>query len=87
EGSIHKPNGNFSLRDCHHVVNNLRADAFVPEFNNGVAVSCCGNWFSLFLDVDVHLSSVLSDKVLYSWGDNEDVGRKFIVIVHVYLKI
>ncbi|GKD22245.1 hypothetical protein Tco_1223948 [Tanacetum coccineum] len=29
---------------------------------------------------DVHLSSVLSDKVLYSWGDNEDVGRKMIVI-------
>ncbi|GKE57492.1 hypothetical protein Tco_1496677, partial [Tanacetum coccineum] len=28
----------------------------------------------------VHLSSVLSDKVLYSWGDNEDVGRKVIVI-------
>ncbi|GKB73975.1 potassium channel AKT1-like protein, partial [Tanacetum coccineum] len=25
---------------------------------------------------DVHLSSVLSDKVLYSWGDNEVVGRK-----------
>lgn len=30
---------------------------------------------------DVHLASVLSDKVLYSWGgDNEDVGRKVIVI-------
>nr|GEY47323.1 26S proteasome non-ATPase regulatory subunit 9 [Tanacetum cinerariifolium] len=28
----------------------------------------------------VHLSSVLSDKVLYSWGDNEDVERKVIVI-------
>ncbi|GKD11770.1 hypothetical protein Tco_1196177 [Tanacetum coccineum] len=35
----------------------------MPEFNNNIAVSCC----------DVHLSSVLSDKVLYSWGDNEDV--------------
>ncbi|GKD13592.1 hypothetical protein Tco_1197999, partial [Tanacetum coccineum] len=29
---------------------------------------------------NVHLSSVLSDKVLYSWGDNEGVGRKVIVI-------
>ncbi|GJR66698.1 hypothetical protein Tco_0012763 [Tanacetum coccineum] len=29
---------------------------------------------------NVHFSSVLSDKVLYSWGDNEDVGRKVIVI-------
>nr|GEX87154.1 hypothetical protein [Tanacetum cinerariifolium] len=28
----------------------------------------------------VHLSSVLSDKVLYSWGDNEDFERKVIVI-------
>ncbi|GJX47889.1 FAD/NAD(P)-binding oxidoreductase family protein [Tanacetum coccineum] len=37
----------------------------MPEFNNNIAVSCC----------DVHLSSVLSDKVLYSWGDNEDVCR------------
>ncbi|GJX91466.1 hypothetical protein Tco_0344792 [Tanacetum coccineum] len=66
----YRPSGNFSLRDFHHAVNNLPADAFMPEFNNGIAVSCC----------DVHLSSVLSDKVLYSWGDNEDVGRKVIVI-------
>ncbi|GKC05610.1 hypothetical protein Tco_0997220 [Tanacetum coccineum] len=29
---------------------------------------------------NVHLLSVLSDKVLYSWDDNEDVGRKVIVI-------
>nr|GEZ53015.1 ferritin-3, chloroplastic [Tanacetum cinerariifolium] len=43
---------------------------FVPEFNNNIAVSYC----------DVHLSSVLSYKVLYSWGNNEDVGRKVIVI-------
>ncbi|GJW37052.1 hypothetical protein Tco_0059972 [Tanacetum coccineum] len=42
----------------------------MPEFNNNIAVSCC----------DVHISSVLSDKVLYSWGDNEDVGRKVIII-------
>ncbi|GJW04194.1 hypothetical protein Tco_1563050 [Tanacetum coccineum] len=60
----------FCLRDFHHAVNNLPTDAFVPEFSNGVAVTCC----------DVHLSSVLRDKVLYSWGDNEDVGRKVIVI-------
>nr|GEV03924.1 sperm protamine like [Tanacetum cinerariifolium] len=66
----YRPSGNFSLRDFHHAVNNLPADAFVPEFNNNIAVSCC----------DVHISSVLSDKVLYSWGDNEDVGRKVIVI-------
>ncbi|GJZ60774.1 hypothetical protein Tco_0616590 [Tanacetum coccineum] len=66
----YKPSEFFCLRDLHHAVNNLPADAFVPEFSNDVAVSCC----------DVHLSSVLSDKVLYSWGDNEDVGRKVIVI-------
>ncbi|KAI3737483.1 hypothetical protein L2E82_27487 [Cichorium intybus] len=67
----YRPSGNFSLRDFHHAVNNLPADAFLPEFNNCVAVSCC----------DVHLTSVLSDNVLYSWGgDNEDVGRKVIVI-------
>ncbi|GKE15766.1 hypothetical protein Tco_1423343, partial [Tanacetum coccineum] len=48
----------------------MPTDVFVPEFNNNIVVSYC----------DVHLSSVLSDKVLYSWGDNEDVGRKVIVI-------
>nr|GEW07481.1 V-type proton ATPase subunit a1-like [Tanacetum cinerariifolium] len=42
----------------------------MPEFNNNIVVSYC----------DVYLSSVLSDKVLYSWGDNEDVRRKVIVI-------
>ncbi|GKE79952.1 hypothetical protein Tco_1549952, partial [Tanacetum coccineum] len=29
---------------------------------------------------DVHISNALSDKVLYLWGDNEDVGRKVIII-------
>nr|GEZ08116.1 hypothetical protein [Tanacetum cinerariifolium] len=29
---------------------------------------------------DVYISSVFSDKVLYSWGDNEDVARKLILI-------
>ncbi|CAI9267362.1 unnamed protein product [Lactuca saligna] len=67
----YRPSGNFSLRDFHHAVNNLPHDAFLPELNNCIAVSCC----------DVHLPSVLSDKILYSWGgDNEDVGRKVIVI-------
>ncbi|KAL4559837.1 hypothetical protein LXL04_031983 [Taraxacum kok-saghyz] len=67
----YRPSGNFSLRDFHHAVNNLPADAFLPEFNNCVAVSSC----------DVHLPSVLSDNVLYSWGDdNNDVERKVIVI-------
>ncbi|GJU25964.1 potassium channel AKT1-like protein [Tanacetum coccineum] len=44
----------------------------------------CLNWswasFTTSSGQDVHLSSVLSDKVLYSWGDNEVVGRKVIVI-------
>nr|XP_043636142.1 uncharacterized protein LOC122607271 [Erigeron canadensis] len=67
----YRPSGSFSLRDFHHAVNNLPIDAFLPELNNNVAVP-----FS-----DVHLPSVLSDKVLYSWGgDNTDVGRKVIVI-------
>ncbi|XP_071733404.1 uncharacterized protein [Rutidosis leptorrhynchoides] len=67
----YRPSGNFSLRDFHHAVNNIPVDAFLPEFNNNVAISCC----------DIHLASVLSDKTVYSWGgDNEDVGRKVIVI-------
>ena len=53
----YRPSGNLSLRDFHHAVNNLPADAFVPEFNNNIAVSCCGNWFSLLLDVDYLLNT------------------------------
>nr|GEW90446.1 RNA-directed DNA polymerase, eukaryota [Tanacetum cinerariifolium] len=30
--------------------------------------------------INVHISSIFSDKVLYSWGDNEDVARKVILI-------
>ncbi|XP_076912955.1 uncharacterized protein LOC143571410 [Bidens hawaiensis] len=67
----YRPSGNFSLRDFHHAVNNLPTDAFLPELNNNITIPCS----------DAHLETVLSDKVLYSWGDgNEDVGRKLIVI-------
>ncbi|KAI3773527.1 hypothetical protein L1987_48057 [Smallanthus sonchifolius] len=67
----YRPSGSFSLRDFHHAVNNLPTDAFLPELNNNITISCS----------DAHLEAVLSDKVLYSWGgDNEDVGRKVIVI-------
>ncbi|KAI7740675.1 hypothetical protein M8C21_025558 [Ambrosia artemisiifolia] len=67
----YRPSGNFSLRDFHHAVNNLPIDAFLPELNNSIAIPCS----------DAHLETVLSDKVIYSWGgDNEDVGRKVIVI-------
>ncbi|KAD4585559.1 hypothetical protein E3N88_23160 [Mikania micrantha] len=67
----YRPRGNFSLRDFHHAVNNLPTDAFLPELTNNITISCS----------DAHLETVLSDKVLYSWGgDNEDVGRKLIVI-------
>ncbi|KAM0066289.1 hypothetical protein Hdeb2414_s0002g00046971 [Helianthus debilis subsp. tardiflorus] len=67
----YRPSGNFSLRDFHHAVNNLPTDAFLPELNNNITIPCS----------DAHLETVLSDKVLYSWGgDNEDVGRKVIVV-------
>ncbi|KAJ0759997.1 hypothetical protein HanOQP8_Chr04g0132851 [Helianthus annuus] len=67
----YRPSGNFSLRDFHHAVNNLPTDAFLPELNNNITIPCS----------DAHLETVLSDKVLYSWGgDNEDVGRKLIVV-------
>ncbi|KAK9069848.1 hypothetical protein SSX86_010244 [Deinandra increscens subsp. villosa] len=67
----YRPSGNFSLRDFHHAVNNLPTDAFLPEVNNNITISCS----------DAHLETVLCDKVLYSWGsDDEDVGRKVIAI-------
>ncbi|XP_022155368.1 uncharacterized protein LOC111022510 [Momordica charantia] len=61
--------GSFSLRDFHRAVQNLPTDAFIPELNES-EILCCQ---------DVKLSAVLSDRVLYSWGD-EDVMRKVIVI-------
>ncbi|KAK1436761.1 hypothetical protein QVD17_02543 [Tagetes erecta] len=67
----YRPSGNFSLRDFHHAVNNLPNDGYMPELSNSITISCS----------DAHLETALSDKVLYSWGgDNEDVGRKVIVI-------
>ncbi|KAA8540588.1 hypothetical protein F0562_024493 [Nyssa sinensis] len=67
----YSPRGNFSLLDFHHAVNNLPTDAFLPEFNKSGALSCG----------DVKLSSILSDKVLYSWGSHEkDIARKVILI-------
>lgn len=49
----YRPSGNFSLRDFHHAVNNLPADAFLPEFNNNVAISCCGKHFSVSSNMDI----------------------------------
>lgn len=48
----YRPSGNFSLRDFHHAVNNLPHDAFLPELNNCIAVSCCGNGIFVLLNAD-----------------------------------
>ncbi|KAJ9559690.1 hypothetical protein OSB04_004850 [Centaurea solstitialis] len=48
----YRPTRNFSLRDFHHAVNNLPSDGFLPELNNHVSISCCGNWFSVLADID-----------------------------------
>ncbi|KAJ4824265.1 hypothetical protein Tsubulata_031295 [Turnera subulata] len=65
----YSPSGTFSLRDFHHAVNNLPADAFLPEINGSGALG----------RHDVKLSSILSDQVLYSWG-GKDIMRKVIVL-------
>ncbi|KAK1569306.1 hypothetical protein Q3G72_035209 [Acer saccharum] len=69
----YRPRGNLSLRDFHHAVNNLPTDAFLPEVKDSGAIYCCG-----YLS-HVKLSCVLSDQVLYSWG-NKDIMRKVIVL-------
>ncbi|OMO52314.1 hypothetical protein COLO4_37286 [Corchorus olitorius] len=63
------PRGDFSLRDFHHAVNSLPSDSFSPEINDSGSLSCH----------DMKLASVLSDKVLYSWG-GKDFIRKVIVL-------
>ncbi|GKV17463.1 hypothetical protein SLEP1_g27973 [Rubroshorea leprosula] len=65
----YSPQGNFSLRDFHHAVNNVPTDAFLPEISG--SGSLCPR--------DVKLSSVLSDQVLYSWG-GKDIVRKVIFL-------
>ncbi|KAF2311613.1 hypothetical protein GH714_025267 [Hevea brasiliensis] len=66
----YSPRGNFSLRDFHHAVNSLPGDAFLPEIDDSLALRS---------GVDVKLPTVLSDQVLYSWGD-KDFMRKVIVL-------
>ncbi|KAH0687417.1 hypothetical protein KY285_018924 [Solanum tuberosum] len=67
----YSPRGNFSLRDFHHAMNNLPSDAFLPDFNGSGAL-CCS---------DLKLSSVLNDKILYSWGGHsKDITRKVVLI-------
>ncbi|XP_057995967.1 uncharacterized protein LOC110635165 isoform X2 [Hevea brasiliensis] len=65
----YSPRGNFSLRDFHHAVNSLPGDAFLPEIDDSRALR----------SGDVKLPTVLSDQVLYSWGD-KDFMRKVIVL-------
>ncbi|KAK4264603.1 hypothetical protein QN277_025756 [Acacia crassicarpa] len=60
----YNPGGNFNLRDFHHAVNSLPSDSFLPDNDN---------------NYDVMLSTVLSDRVLYSW-QGKDIERKAIVI-------
>ncbi|KAG9146889.1 hypothetical protein Leryth_005187 [Lithospermum erythrorhizon] len=66
------PRGNFSLRDFHHAVNNIPADAFSYERINSGSLGC---------NVDLKLQSLLHDQLLYSWGgQNKDVTKKVILI-------
>lgn len=91
----YSPNRSFCLRDFHRAVQNLPADAFIPEINDSETLCCRGTshcnysllafllniyWigFGCYL-IDVKLSAVISDRVLYSWG-GEDVMRKVIVL-------
>ncbi|KAI4343529.1 hypothetical protein L6164_010868 [Bauhinia variegata] len=60
----YSPRGNFNLRDFHHAVNNLPSDSFLPDTDN---------------HSDSMISTVLSDRVLYSW-EGKDIERKVIVI-------
>ncbi|CAI9113784.1 OLC1v1014459C1 [Oldenlandia corymbosa var. corymbosa] len=72
------PRGNFNLRDFHHAVNHLPADAFIPEFNSSGAISFA----------DFKISSVLSDEVLYSWGKCDNgVTRKLFLISSCVVRI
>ncbi|KAL3529024.1 hypothetical protein ACH5RR_008346 [Cinchona calisaya] len=67
----YSPRGSFNLRDFHHAVNNLPADAFSPEYDISGAFSC----------PDLKISSILSGKVLYSWGEHDkDITRKVFLI-------
>ncbi|TYK30260.1 uncharacterized protein E5676_scaffold344G00120 [Cucumis melo var. makuwa] len=59
----------FSLCQFHRAVRNLPTDAFIPEIDGYETLRC----------LDVKLSAVLSDQVLYSW-ECEDVKRKVIVL-------
>ncbi|KAK4414054.1 hypothetical protein Salat_2818200 [Sesamum alatum] len=66
----YNPHGNFNLRDLHHALNNLPADAFLPEYNDSVCEY-----------KDLKLADVLSEKTIYTWGDHDkNVARKVIFI-------
>ncbi|CAL1390946.1 unnamed protein product [Linum trigynum] len=66
----YSPQGDFSLRDFHHAVDNLPAECCLPEIGDSGDLCC---------RVDMKLSSVLNDQVLYSWG-GRDVKKKLIVL-------
>ncbi|KAG8652763.1 uncharacterized protein LOC110617086 isoform X2 [Manihot esculenta] len=66
----YSPRGNFSLRDFHHAVNSVPEGYFLPEIDDSGALRS---------GVHAMLSTVLSDQVLYSWGD-KDLMRKVIVL-------
>ncbi|KAF8400107.1 hypothetical protein HHK36_015982 [Tetracentron sinense] len=65
----YSPRGNFNLCDFHNAVYNLPVDAFLPEMSDTRPRR----------SYDVKLSSLLSNKVLYSWG-GKDIVRKVILI-------
>ncbi|RVW12909.1 hypothetical protein CK203_097107 [Vitis vinifera] len=62
----YSPRENFGLRDFHHAVNSLPTDVFSPQTGHSRPVS----------SVDLQLSTILSDEVLYSWGGKEIVRKE-----------
>ncbi|KAL5700512.1 hypothetical protein ACHQM5_025947 [Ranunculus cassubicifolius] len=68
---VYSPRGNFSLRDFHHAVSNLPADAFLPEMMDSEAAAIDGG--------DVAFVKLFSEEILYSWG-GKDIVRKVIFL-------
>ncbi|KAH6771968.1 hypothetical protein C2S51_010372 [Perilla frutescens var. frutescens] len=66
----YNPQGKFSLRDLHRALSNLPVDAFCYESNDSGAIC-----------KDLKLTHVLSEKTVYTWGDQDkNVERKVIFI-------
>ncbi|XP_010656055.1 uncharacterized protein LOC100242180 isoform X2 [Vitis vinifera] len=71
----YSPRENFGLRDFHHAVNSLPTDVFFPQTGHSGPIS----------SADLHLSTILSDEVLYSWG-GKDIVRKIILLSSCFVQ-